>query len=143
MSSISQKQAVEQSFELLIKCMMQSKHRLVELGSDYELTAMQTMMLILLDAPKPMNSFTKVFNCDASNITGIVDGLEAKKLAARYPDKLDRRLKMIKLSTKGETLKKKLIGKLIDDESSILFNLSLNELNTLTSLLKKLMISSV
>ena len=142
MSSISHKQAIEQSFELLIKSMMQSKHRLVELGSELDLTAMQAMVVLLLDAPRPMNSFTKVLNCDASNVTGIIDGLEQKNLAARYPDQNDRRIKMIKLSPKGKALRKKLLNRLVDSQGSVLFKLSLIELNTLISLLKKITVSN-
>lgn len=138
MSSITKKQAVEETFALLIKCMMQSKHQLVELGSKEGLTGMQTTMMLMLDAPRPMHSFTKVFNCDASNITGITDGLEQKKLASRFPAESDRRIKMIKLSSKGEIIRTKLLNQMIKNQSSILISLSDHELNTLTELLKKI-----
>ena len=117
---------------------MQSKHRLIELGSKLGLTGMQAFMVLLLDEPKQMNSFTKVFNCDASNITGLVDGLEQKKLASRFPDDKDRRIKMVKLTAKGETLRIKLLKELLSSEGSVLFNLSLEELEKLNSLLRKI-----
>lgn len=141
MSSIKQKGAVQQSFELLIKCMLQAKHRLIELGSEIELTGMQAMMMLLLEEPKPMNSFTKVFSCDASNVTGIVDGLEQKGLAARFPAKNDRRVKMIKLSERGKALRAQLLDKLIESQGSVLFKLSPAELTTLTVLLKKITVN--
>lgn len=142
MSSIKPRRGVEESFELLIKCMMQSKHRLIDIGSDMDLTGMQTMMILLLDAPKPMNNFTKVFNCDASNITGIVDGLEQKKLAARFPSDKDRRLKMISLSQKGKDLRSKLLDRLIDSQASVLFELDQSEIDTLIKLLRKITVNT-
>jgi len=142
MSSINHGKAVEQSFELLIKCMLQSKHRLVELGSELNLTAMQAIILLLLDKPKPMHSFTKVFNCDASNITGLVDGLELKKLAARFPDEKDRRIKMIKLSSKGEKFRVTLLARLEKSQGSVLLKLNSKELSTLNSLLQKITTST-
>jgi DNA-binding MarR family transcriptional regulator len=138
MSSINQKETAEQSFELLIKCMMQSKHRLIELGSRLGLTGMQAVMILLLDTPRPMNGFTKLFNCDASNVTGIVDGLEQKKLAARYPDENDRRIKMVRLSSSGKSLRKKLLNLSVHDQESTFFKLNTSELKTLTSLLQKI-----
>jgi DNA-binding MarR family transcriptional regulator len=142
MSSISQKNIVEESFELLIKCMMQSKHRLMELGSDMGLPGMQAAMVLMLDKPKPMNSFTKIFNCDASNITGIVDGLEEKGIAARFPSTTDRRIKMVELCENGEELRTQLLNALIDEHKSVLFKLSTNEVKELNRLLGKLVVQN-
>lgn len=141
MSSIKPENVVEQSFVLLIKCMLQSKHRLIELGSEYDLTAMQTMLMLMLDTPRPMNSFTKLLNCDASNITGIVDGLEQKDLASRFAGIDDRRIKMVKLSPKGLSLKAKLFQRLSEHGSTALSKLSAPELETFTALLTKINVS--
>ena len=141
MSSISHKELVEHSFELLIKCTMQAKHRLIELGSNIGLTGMQVTMILLLEEPRQMNSFTKVFNCDASNVTGIVDGLEQKKLAARFPDENDRRIKMIKLSPKGKQLRRQILERLVDSQGSVLFKLTRAELEDLVTILTKITVS--
>lgn len=138
MSSIMHKTTIEQTFELLIKCMMQFKHSLTELGSEYDLSSMQAMMIMLLDEPGSMNSFAKLFNCDASNVTGIVDGLEQKKLASRFPDTKDRRIKMIKLSPKGESIRKKLLSKLVDKNGLVNLNLKHSDLDAFISLLEKI-----
>ena len=39
--------------------------------------------------------------CDASNVTGIVDGLEAIGMVERLPSKVDRRVKLIRLTDVG------------------------------------------
>lgn len=133
-----QKTTVEQTFELLIKCMMQFKHSLAELGSEYDLSSMQAMMIMLLDEPGSMNSFAKLFNCDASNVTGIVDGLEQKNLALRFPDIKDRRIKMIKLSSKGKNVRRLLLSRLVDKNGLVSLNLKHSELNEFISLLEKI-----
>ncbi len=61
--------STEDAFIAFIKFLMLSKHRVIELGSKYGLTAMQTLTLFMLDRPCPMNALRKAFNCDASNIT--------------------------------------------------------------------------
>jgi DNA-binding MarR family transcriptional regulator len=49
-----------------------------------------------------MRSFAETMGCDASNITGIVDRLEAKGLVQRSNDPSDRRVKRIARTPDGE-----------------------------------------
>jgi DNA-binding MarR family transcriptional regulator len=132
-----QNTSLEQSYLLLVEFLLLSKRRVFELGSALDLTGMQAMMLFLLDRPRAMHDFKKIFNCDASNVTGIVDGLEAKGLAARYENATDRRVKMIKLEAKGSTIRTKLMRNLTSQDSALLSALSPNELQTFVSLLQK------
>src|SRR5580658_1613445 len=106
---MSQAATLEQSYLVLVRFLMLSKHRVFELGADHDMTGMQAMMIFLLDEPRPMSDFKKIFNCDASNITGLVDGLEQKKLASRYEIQQDRRLKMVRLEAKGRQIRAALI----------------------------------
>lgn len=138
MSSIMYKNSYDQTFELLIKCIWQFKHGLVETGAKYELTAMQTMMLILLDNPRPMLGFTKLYVCDASNITVLVDSLEQKKLANRFPDNSDRRIRMIKLTLKGQSLRKKLISLMLNNNDLKHLSLSSKDNELFIGLLEKI-----
>ena len=48
-----------------------------------------------------MSQFAERMGCDASNITGIVDRLEAKDLVVRSVDKVDRRVKRIARTSAG------------------------------------------
>ena len=59
------------------------------------LTAAQAAILTMLSEPTAMRRLAEQMGCDASNITGIVDRLEAKNLAARAADPADRRVKRI------------------------------------------------
>ena len=142
MSSINPKQAVqnistEEAFIIFIKFLMFSKHRVIELGSNYGLTAMQTLTLFLLDRPCPMHSLRKAFNCDASNITGLIDGLEQKELASRYESPEDRRIKMVRLEQRGREIRRSLLHLLGKQDSPILTKLSPKEYDTFIGLLQK------
>jgi DNA-binding MarR family transcriptional regulator len=129
---------VEESFLTFITFLMTAKRRVVEIGTTKGLTGMQTMILFLLDAPRPMNSFTKILNCDASNVTGIVDGLQQKKLVLRCENPDDRRIKMVELDTKGKQVRAELLRELAKAEGPILTALSPAEFKTFIKLLDKI-----
>lgn len=135
---MSHETSLEQSYLVLLRFLMLSKRRLIELGAECDLTSMQVMMLFMLDQPRPMNNFKKIFNCDASNITGLVDGLEQKQLASRYEDPKDRRLKMVRLETKGKRVRTALLRNLTSTGSPLLSKLTPTELATFVKLLKKI-----
>jgi DNA-binding MarR family transcriptional regulator len=130
--------SLEESYLVLIEFLMLSKRRIIELGAESGLTGMQAMMLFCLSKPRPMNSFSKMFNCDASNVTGLVDGLEQKKLASRYESTKDRRIKMVKLEPKGEQVRSALLSRMTDQDSPILSKLTPKEFQVFITLLQKI-----
>jgi DNA-binding MarR family transcriptional regulator len=71
------------------------------------LTVPQAQLLRMLDAPLAMNQIASRLHCDASNITGIVDRLEARGLVARGVKPGDRRIKVIELTAEGKRVRKK------------------------------------
>src|SRR2546423_13417244 len=57
---------------------------------------MQAFVLAnLLSGPKPMRFLAEHLKCEPSNITGLVDRMEARGLVTREPDPEDRRVKNI------------------------------------------------
>ncbi|MFC9330496.1 MarR family winged helix-turn-helix transcriptional regulator [Kitasatospora sp. NPDC057015] len=66
------------------------------------LTLIQGKMLSLLGRPLPMRALAELLGCDASNVTGIVDRLEARGLVRRAADPADRRVKTVLLTPEGE-----------------------------------------
>ena len=46
--------------------------------------------------------------CDASNVTGVIDRLEARGLVERRPSDQDRRMKCVALTTAGKRLRRKI-----------------------------------
>ena len=132
------KTALDNAYMPLFKFMMLSKRRAFEMGARHGLTGMQTMMIVLLDCPRPMSAFSKIFNCDASNITGLVDGLEEKNLASRFEDPNDRRIKVVQLTAHGKKLRTHLFKHIDTQENPLFSKLEPEELETFIELLQKL-----
>lgn len=110
----------------LLQVAIRAKHSLMRLGEKYELGIMQmyTLCSMAEGRPIPMNSFSSLLMCDASNVTGIIDRLFAQKLIMRQESPDDRRVKIITLTPKGEELKRKILAEIHDYGSSALGNLN-------------------
>lgn len=135
---MTQQATLEQSYLVLVRFLLLSKKQVIDLGAEYGLTGMQALLLFQLDQPRPMNIFSKIFNCDASNITGLVDGLVQKKLARRYEDPEDRRVKMVKLEAKGTRIRNSLVHDLTAQDNPLLAKLSPAEQQSFIKLLQKI-----
>ncbi|MFF7411435.1 MarR family winged helix-turn-helix transcriptional regulator [Streptomyces lydicus] len=71
-------------------------------AAEHSLTGAQARVLTLLSAePLPMRKVAERLKCEPSNITGIVDRLEARGLVERRPDPADRRVKLAAPTTEG------------------------------------------
>jgi DNA-binding MarR family transcriptional regulator len=69
----------------------------------HHLTGAQARLLALLsDGPMPMRHIAERLKCEPSNVTGIVDRLEARGLAERRPDPADRRVKLAAATRLGQ-----------------------------------------
>ncbi|RMI46438.1 MarR family winged helix-turn-helix transcriptional regulator [Streptomyces triticirhizae] len=66
-----------------------------------ELPVAQAALLARLEEPTPMRSLAEVLSCDASHVTGIVDGLERRGLVERRAAPKDRRVKLVALTDEG------------------------------------------
>ncbi|MFD1934165.1 MULTISPECIES: MarR family winged helix-turn-helix transcriptional regulator [Nonomuraea] len=80
-------------------------------AADRQLTALQAKALVLLARePLPMRRMAELFQCDPSNVTGIVDRLERRGLVSREPSAADRRVKNVTLTEEGEGVAEELKG---------------------------------
>ncbi|MFO0781854.1 MAG: MarR family transcriptional regulator [Candidatus Saccharimonadales bacterium] len=132
------KTSLEDSYVSLFKFMQVAKRRVFAMGTEHGLTGMQAVMILLLDCPRPMNAFSKIFNCDASNITGLVDGLQEKGLASRFEDPDDRRIKIVQLTARGKKLRTHFFKHIDTQENPIFSKLDSQERATFVALLQKL-----
>jgi DNA-binding MarR family transcriptional regulator len=135
---MSKQLSLEQSYLALVEFLMLSKQRLLEIGTKYNLSGMQAITLLLLEEPRPMGTFRHIFNCDASNITGIIDGLEQKDLAKRFEINSDRRVKMVKLLAHGRKVRAALLHQLTSDDQYVLANLTASEAANFIDLVQKI-----
>ncbi|MEV7172478.1 MarR family transcriptional regulator [Streptomyces sp. NPDC093224] len=70
-------------------------------AAQHGLTSTQARVLAQLDGPVPMRGLAALLVCDASNVTGIVDRLEARGLVRREPSPADRRVKNVVATEAG------------------------------------------
>ena len=103
----------------------------------YDLTPPQAYLLQLLEPGKPMamHGLAGALACDASNITGLVDKLEARGLIQRQPDRGDRRVKMIVVTAAGAKFRKGLLERLLEPPA-FLASLPEDRKKTLHTILK-------
>src|SRR6266704_1573397 len=75
--------------------------------AELHLTLPQAMLLRQLGDALPMNEAAGKLHCDPSNVTGIVDRLEARGLIERQHLTTDRRVKHLALTAEGRRLRRK------------------------------------
>ncbi|MFF3402336.1 MarR family winged helix-turn-helix transcriptional regulator [Streptomyces sp. NPDC002659] len=73
-------------------------------AAHHGLTSTQAKVLAQLDGPLPMRGLAALLVCDASNVTGIVDRLEARELVRREADPADRRVKNVVATDAGREI---------------------------------------
>ena len=61
------------------------------------------------DEPMPMSSLADRLFCDASNVTGIADRLEARGLVRRQSTEGDRRVKALTITSEGTKLREQVM----------------------------------
>jgi DNA-binding MarR family transcriptional regulator len=93
----------EEAWSLLQQLMMGERRRFIALASELDLHPAQMGALGQMepDRPVPMSELAALLHCDNSNITGIIDRLEARGLVERRPYEHDRRVKHIVLTPLG------------------------------------------
>ena len=96
-----------EAWELLWRVMQAHKGRMMALAGELGLAPMQLHALRLIEpgAELPMSSLAGKLFCDASNVTGIVDRLEARGLIERRPASYDRRVKLLALTDEGRRVR--------------------------------------
>jgi DNA-binding MarR family transcriptional regulator len=87
--------------------MIASRPHYLAVLQDVGLSPVQGMALLHLnpDEPLTMSALATALKCDNSNVTGIVDRLEAAGLAERRPAPHDRRVKTVVVTAHGARLR--------------------------------------
>ena len=97
----------QEAWQLLWQVMQANKPRMMAQAQEMGLAPMQLHALRLIEPGEgmPMSSLAGMLFCDASNVTGIVDRLEARGLIERRPSPIDRRVKLLVLTAEGARLR--------------------------------------
>jgi DNA-binding MarR family transcriptional regulator len=97
----------EEAWQLLWQIMQANKPRMIELARELDFSPVQLHSLRLLEpeVETPMRALAQQLFCDPSNVTGIVDRLEARGLIERRSSETDRRVKIIRLTPEGQRVR--------------------------------------
>jgi DNA-binding MarR family transcriptional regulator len=117
----------------------ENNHRFHEACAAADVSPPQLKALLSLEHGQllPMRALAENWRCDASWVTGIVDGLEERGYVERRPHETDRRVKVVTITALGEKAKGRAMERLYEPPASLLNALTQNEQRTLRDLLRK------
>jgi DNA-binding MarR family transcriptional regulator len=108
-------------WELLFDLLMAERARFPAIAAEFDLSPTQVHVLRLLEPGKavPMGRLAGGLGCDASNITGVVDRLEARGLVQRQAAERDRRVKVLVVTERGLELRRRLLMRMAEPPEPI------------------------
>jgi DNA-binding MarR family transcriptional regulator len=124
--------------QLFFEIGMAQRVRVARALGDLGLTFAQAHALRLLDPERPlaMSALAQLLVCDASNVTGIADRLEARGLVERQSAGKDRRVKVLALTAAGIKLRKR-VHELMSEPPEAIAALSDEDQRTLRDILRR------
>ncbi len=102
------------AWQLLVRFYFAQREYLPTSGGELELSPTQCHVLHLLEPgrPVPMGQLAQTLACHASNVTGLVDRLEARGLVQRRLGVDDRRVKELELTPQGSRLRAQMLRRM-------------------------------
>ena len=127
------------AWQLLMRFFFTQRGELPSWGAEFGLSPVQCHVLHLIEPGRPvaMNRLAATLSCDASNVTGLVDRLEARGLVRRRPAPGDRRVKVLDLTPTGSRLRGQLLRRMTG-QALPLSRLSVREQRLLVRMLERL-----
>lgn len=111
MATIAQRQEspADEAWVILRQLLRAERRRFLAAASELDLHPAQAGALLQMEpgAGMPMHELATMLACDSSNVTGLVDRLEARGLVSRRPYVQDRRVKHIVLTPAGAELRER------------------------------------
>jgi DNA-binding MarR family transcriptional regulator len=110
----SKEAIASEAWGALLDLSMSQRGRFFKILNEFALTAGDFRALFVLepDVPRPMGALAQSWECDASNVTWMVDRLEERGLVERRAVPSDRRVKAIVLTPSGVKTKARLFERL-------------------------------
>jgi DNA-binding MarR family transcriptional regulator len=98
---------VQQASYLMHRMAERQQAHYAACAAEFDLSAAQAKVLMSLQPQDavPMRVLAELVGSDPSNLTGLVDKLEARGALRRVPDPADRRVKTLRLSQDGQRLR--------------------------------------
>ena len=112
--------------------------RIPAVAAQFDVSPMGLKMLQALEpgVELPMSAVAERLFCDASNVTGMVDLLEARGLLERRDSPRDRRVKLIALTDEGAVVRERVLERLYEPPEAIA-SLSSTDQRALRDLMKR------
>jgi DNA-binding MarR family transcriptional regulator len=111
MATVDERQdsPADEAWVILRQLLGAERRRFLAAASEFDLHPAQAGALLQMEPamPMPMHELATVLACDNSNVTGIVDRLEARGLVTRRPYAQDRRVKHVVLTPAGAELRER------------------------------------
>lgn len=106
----SEPAAAREAWGLIGKLFWQTRPRMLAIASEFGLTPPQMFALRALDPDSPvsMRELAVQLHCDSSNVTGLVDGLEAHGLVERRAAEHDRRVRLLVVTERGTQVRERI-----------------------------------
>jgi DNA-binding MarR family transcriptional regulator len=105
----------DQAWALLVQVAFERVHaHFAAIVAELDLAPVQAKALheLNLEPPISMRELAERLRSDPSNVTGLIDRLEARGLVERRPDPNDRRIKGLALTPSGAGLRERLFARL-------------------------------
>src|SRR6266567_1494040 len=134
----------DQAWALLLQVAFERVHaHFAAVVAELDLAPVQAKALheLNVDPPISMRELAERLKSDPSNVTGLIDRLEARGLVERRPDPKDRRIKGLALTAAGARLRKRLFARLYSAPRSLV-ELSERDQRTLKDLLQRILAAS-
>jgi len=129
---------MQEAWTLLGRLFWGIRPRMIRVAGEFGLTPPQLFALRTLDPgePVPMGALAAALHCDSSNVTGLVDGLEALGLVERHEADHDRRVRMLVVTPKGAEVRDRLLA-VMSEVPEELAALSAEDQRTLRDVLRR------
>jgi DNA-binding MarR family transcriptional regulator len=127
-----------EAWSLMFRIFTASKPQRMRIAHELGLSPMQLHALGVLEPGRemPMSALAEQLVCDASNVTGIVDRLEARGLIERRAATRDRRMKMLAVTDEGVRMRDQAWRRMMEPPPE-LAGLSRTDQRALRDLLRK------
>ena len=111
---MAQKTPAEEAWALLWRIMQANKPRMIEMARELDFSPVQLHSLRMLEpgVDTPMRALAQQLFCDPSNVTGIVDRLEARGLIERRGSETDRRVRIVRLTAEGQRVRAEVVARM-------------------------------
>lgn len=137
-ASVETESPAAEVWGLLRSLFGQHRRRFLIAASELDLHPAQAGALLQLASPLPMNELAAVLGCDNSNVTGLIDRLEARGLVARRPSAEDRRVKQVVLTANGRRMRQRMLAR-VGPPTDGLDRLTVSEQGQLRDLLRRVL----